>query len=791
MRGTRWLLLLVILFIVAGIGITYRAQRQVLQKQAPAKPAMLPIEVSGVRDEFQWTHKEADQTKWDITAGRVRQEKDSSLTHLEQVTLRIYDKTGDQYHVVKSAQAEFDQNASRLYSEGEVNITLRVPLEGQPTRPLVNIKSSGVTFEMKTNRASTDRPTSFTFENGTGHSLGALYDSTARELHLVRDGEIDTKPPGPNAKLMKIQAGEVTYKEAESRIWLNEWARLTRENTVVNAASAIVQLRDNVLQQIDAVKAQGTDEYPKRKLEYAADEVRVTYNDQGEVDHVSGKNNARLVSTSEGSQTTMTADFVDLAFETVNNENVLRKAVGVGNARIESKPLAAPDGKLPETHVIRSDSIEVRMRPGGREIETVATLAPGHLDFIPNQTVQKPHHLDAQRMLMTYGPANQIQSFRATSVETETEPSAEERAKKQAASKTRSKEMTAEFDAKGQMKHMEQWGDFAYQQGDRQAQANKATLDNDSNVMTLETAARMWDSTGATSADRIRIDQKSGDFSADGHVSSSRQPDKKNSPSGMLSADEPVEALAGSMTSANHNHLLKYQDHVVMWQGADRVMADRVEIDREKKMFRAGGNVITQFLEKKSESQTKDKETGKPGDKESSADRATPVRGEAAGATPAPNPQPVPPVFVVVKAANLVYTDDDRLAHYTGGVALNRPELQVKADELRAILSESKSDDKKKEDDEDQSRLEKAFADGHVEIVQTGTDRTRTGTGEHAEYYTDDERIILRGGQPQMLDSKKGYTRGPELTYFVNDDRLLVSGGGSKQRATGHLRRKQ
>ena len=71
-------------------------------------------------------------------------------------------------------------------------------------------------------------------------------------------------------------------------------------------------------------------------------------------------------------------------------------------------------------------------------------------------------------MVMTYGPANQIQSFRATGAQTESEPSAEERAKKPAISKTRSKDMSAEFDAKGQMKHMEQWGDFAYEDGDRQ-----------------------------------------------------------------------------------------------------------------------------------------------------------------------------------------------------------------------------------------------------------------------------------------------------------------------------------
>lgn len=764
MWRTRWLLLLAILAILGGIGIKYQTQRQVLQKQAPAKPPMLPTEISGMREKFKLTRTEGGQNKWEITADKVSQEKDSSQTHMEQVTLKIYNKTADKYGLVKSANAEFEQNAKRLFSEGEVEITLGVPTEGQPARPLVNIKSSGVTFDVQASKATTDRPASFTFENGTGHSVGASYDANTRELHLQHDAEIDTKPPGPHAKLMKIQAGEVIYKEAESRIWLNEWARLTRENTIVNAASGIIQLQDDRhIRQIDAANAHGTDEYPKRKLEYAAGELRVTYNDEGEVDHISGKTNARLVATSAGSETKMTSDFVDLTFETLNNESVLTKAVGIGNARIESEPVAATDGKLPETHVITSQSVVVRMRLGGREIETVETLAPGRLDFIPNLPIQKPRHLDAQHMVMIYGPRNQIQSFRATGAQTESQPSAEERAKKPAISKTRSKEMSADFDTKGQMKHMEQWGDFAYEDGDRKATANRATMDGDNNVMTLETAARMWDATGATSADHIRIDQKSGDFSAVGHVSSSRQPDKKNSPSGLLSADQPVEAMAERMNSTNHNRLLQYQEHVVMWQGGDRVTADSAQIDREKRMLSVKGHVVTQFLEKKSESS--------PAEGRDKIDAAAPM-------------------FVVVTAADLVYTDQDRLAHYTGDVVLTRPGLQVKADELRAVLAESKSGDKKDSSEEEPSRLEKAFADGHVEIVQTATDRTRTGKSDHAEYYTGDERIILRGGQPQMVDSKKGYTRGSELTYFVNDERLLVSGGGPKERATGHLRRK-
>jgi lipopolysaccharide export system protein LptA len=764
MRGTRWLLLLAIVAVLAGVGITYRIQKRNLQATAPAKPAMLPTSVSGLRDQVRFAHTDAGRTTWEITAHKVTQEQGTNQVHLDQVELKIYNKTGDEYNLVKCANAEFDQAGSRMYSEGEVEITLRVPVKGQPARPLTNIKSSGVRFDVKTGKAETDRPATFTFENGTGKAVGASYDPTTRELHLSHDAQINHQAPGPRALPMKIEAGDLTYKEAASLVWLTNGARLTRQNTVVNAKTGIVKLEDGLIRQVDAVEVQGVDEYPRRKLQYAADELRVTYSESGEVERISGKRNARLISLSEGSETTMTSDVVDLDFEIVNNESVMKKAVGNGNAVIESKPVAAADGKLPETRIVHSQVIEVRMRPGGREIELVQTLAPGRLDLIPNQPVQRQRRLDAEQMTMTYGPGNQLQSFRAIGVQTETQPNAEESKKKQAVSKTRSKNMSAEFDpATGRMKRMEQWNDFSYEAGERRARANRAVMEADDNVMTLDTAARVWDATGATSADLIRIDQKTGDFAANGHVSSSRQPDKKNSPSGMLAGDQPVESMADRMTAANRNRLLHYEGHVVMWQGGDRITAERTDIDREKRTLSAAGGVVTQFLERK---------------------ESAPIPGsQAPGAS-----------FVIVKSANMVYTDQDRLAHYTGAVVLHRPGLQVKADDLRAILAESKNaeskkDAKKEGADEGDSRIEKAYADGHVEIVQAAPDRTRTGTSDHAEYFTDNERIILRGGQPQMVDSKKGYARGAELTYFVNDDRLLVS-GSAQQRATSRLRRK-
>ena len=103
----------------------------------------------------------------------------------------------------------------------------------------------------------------------------------------------------------------------------------------------------------------------------------------------------------------------------------------------------------------------------------------------------------------------------------------------------------------------------------------------------------------------------------------------------------------------------------------------------------------------------------------------------------------------------------------------------MKATDLRSWLAEEGAD----------NRLQKAVADGAVEIVQTGPIRTRTGTSEHAEYYTDDEKIVLRGGDPKMNDSLRGSTRGTELTYYSNDDRLLVKGSDGKP-AISQIRKK-
>jgi lipopolysaccharide transport protein LptA len=219
----------------------------------------------------------------------------------------------------------------------------------------------------------------------------------------------------------------------------------------------------------------------------------------------------------------------------------------------------------------------------------------------------------------------------------------------------------------------------------------------------------------------------------------------------MLSNDEPLQATADHMTAADHHQKIRYTGHAVAWQGGNRLTAENIWIDRDAQTVNASGGVLSQFVDKPK----KDK-SGKPL-------HATQQQT----------------MFTVVRAPEMTYTDENRLAYYRGGVTLNRPNMSVKAREIKAYLKDADSD----------SSLDHAFANGQVVIVQTAPDRTRTGTAEHAEYYMADDKIILEGGQPKMVDSLKGTTTGKQLTYFSKNDRLLVN-GVERERASGVIRRK-
>ena len=206
------------------------------------------------------------------------------------------------------------------------------------------------------------------------------------------------------------------------------------------------------------------------------------------------------------------------------------------------------------------------------------------------------------------------------------------------------------------------------------------------------------------------------------------------------------------MVSTDTNSKIHYEGNAVAWQGSNRVEADILDIDRDEGIMKADGHVVSQFVDK-------DKDDKK-------SDGKAPAK---AAAKTKPKTPSAPPIFTVVHAPNLVYTEDTRIAVYSGGVLLQRSDnMTVTGKEIKAYLNEADAD----------SSLNKTVADGAVKILSHDKKRgkTKTGTSEHAEYYADDGKVILKGGRPSLVDSKDGKVEGDELTWWANDDRLLVNG---------------
>jgi lipopolysaccharide export system protein LptA len=760
MRRTRWLFLAAIVAVIFAVSVSFIKRKEILDREVQAHPK--PLETGVEASSANWEHTEfkGDKKHYTVRARNFRQIKEPSVVELEGVELQLFRNDGEKSDLIRSESAQFDMAAKTLYSDGAVEITMGVPADGQPTGRLLRIHGSGMHFESESGKATTDRPVTFGFDRGSGSAVGAEYDPTIHELHLLSRVALDWRGKTPAAKPMHVEAEQAIYYEHDSKVVLYPTSSFTRDTLHMNAGRSDVLLDKGVIRSAKVQKARGVHDDPGRKVEYAADEMDLNFDEGMVIRTIQGRDHAQLISTSDSARTTVNSDRLDLDFTIADKESTLANAVASGKSVAEATPIPRPGTQAGDTRVLRSDVIRLGMRAGGKEIEKVETDGPGKLEFLPNRPDQPKRWMQGDRIWVAYGRENRIQSVRSVNASTLTERPAKAPNTTPTLTHTQSKDILATFDPNtGELARLEQTTNFQYEEGDRRARGDKATLDQSKDLMTLDGSARFCDPTGSVNADRILLNQKTEDYTAEGHVSSSRQPDRKGASSAMLSNEEVMQASADRMISSNQNKHIRYEVNARAWQGANRVDADRIEIDRDRGVMEAHGKVVSQFADNAKKNDASDK---------SKAGKAK---------------APAAPIFTVVRAQDLVYTEQTRVAFYQGGTFLTRPGLTVNSKELQAFLKPADSD----------SSLDKAFADGAVKIVSVTAmgkaTRTRTGTSEHAEYYADDQKVILQKGQPLLVDTAQGNTTGEEITLWINSDRLVVVRGDSKQ-AQSTIRKK-
>ena len=669
-----------------------------------------------------------------------------------------------------------------MKSDGLVNIVMHVPIDKDAedkneAAKRVRVTTTGVIYETKSGKAQTDQPASFLFTEGDGKAVGAEYDPSTKVLHLKSQVSLDWIGRGPVGNKMHIETADLVYKEAEQKIYLSPWSKMQRLTTTIQARNSTVVLQDGVLHQIDGDHGYGTNEKEDRHTTYSADKMTALFDEDGNLVQILGEGSAKVGSVQPGAKTLLTGAKADLRFalETKQQgdhpvtDSQLHLVMADGHSVAESTPLPQPGVKIGDTRILRSEHIELEMKPGGKDLQEIRTSSTAQLEFKPNRPEQAHRIVDASHLRVLYGNGSYVETLLAWNAVTHTDKAAalvkpkfgpDGKQIPNPPALTWSDEMTAKFvPNSNDIASIDQAGNFRYEEGARKAWAKQAYLEQKINRITLTDSAKVLDETGSATGDRIIMNQVSGDMDASGHVLSTHEPDRNEKPgTSMLDASQSMQAQADSMQTRENNSKVFYEGHVVMWQAANRISADAIAIDRDTESLTAAGNVVSELVDNKSRN------------------GASPnVAAGATATTGGEGISDVGPIYTVVQAPRMVYRDDVRIAHYTDGSKLVRGKMTITSKDLEAFLTPKT--DKSSND----SSLDHALATGDVivsDVISAG--RTRVGTGEHCEYYTKQNKVVLNGGAPQMVDSYKGIIKGAQLTYYSDEDHLLVDSNKEK-----------
>ena len=284
---------------------------------------------------------------------------------------------------------------------------------------------------------------------------------------------------------------------------------------------------------------------------------------------------------------------------------------------------------------------------------------------------------------------------------------------------------------------MVQSGNYQYRDGDRQASADNAHYDAQSQTTVLLGHPQVWDTNTRIKCQKITIDMRTNTSIGEGQVQATHLPTPAPGAAPAASPALPTNVLADKMVARRQSQTVHYEGHVRAWQGTDVVESSSLDVYRAEKRVSSGSQVVTSYLQPAA---------------------MVSQDGGAAHSTGETRP-------VTVHADFLDYFDQGRRARYHGNVRMVTESTTLQSDRLDVYFSPG--------DTAQGSEVDHAEADGHVRVTQPG----RLGTGEHGEYYAGPGKIVLTGGPPVLNDDKKGSTTGQRLTFFIHDDRLFVDGG--------------
>jgi lipopolysaccharide export system protein LptA len=691
-------------------------------------PKNIPSNVEKSATGFNLSKSKDGKTLFTIHAASVQQYREGGRAALHDVTIIVYGRNQDRSDQIYGSDFAYDPVTKEVTAEGEVRIDLEAnsaaaTSPGQSpapeTRNLIQVKTSGLTFNENTGIAQTKAAIEFRVPEGNGSAVGATYDSHGGVLTLKSAVKITST----GRRKATITGQSATITKNPSKIVLQS-ARVEEPQRTMSADRVTVFLRDD--NNIDRITGSGN--LHASKVGPKGFEVNAA---EGELE-MAGANQARSGSLSGGvtfaSQSDSPAEGkagkILLSFGAANR---LTKARAQDSVQLKQ----GPAGKAQELHAAAVD-LYVK---DGRQLEKAVT-SNGPAEIVREQDQGKTT-ISAGHFEATFNDQNRPVSLYGTpdAKIVESVPGKPDRI-------LTARELTAKFNEKGEIVSAEQTGDFHYQEGTQTASAERAKYGAADETIVLYGSPRVVDpSQGVTlTADSIQLNRKTRNGFAQDNVKTTYA-NLGAQPSGaMLGSAEPIHVTGTTVTFSAASGVARYTK-ARLWQGPNIVEAPAISFDRPRRSLQAqggqGGRVASVFVQK---------------DKNG---KLTPVN---------------------VTSDKLSYVDSERKAVFSGNVIVRTQETTIASETVQVILLPKKSQSEAKS----ASQLERIEAQGDIRIDQASKKATGTRLVYTA---ADEKMVLTGTPDhpPSIFDAERGQISGDSLTFFTHDGRVLVGSGETSQ----------
>lgn len=826
----RALLALLGLGVVAVVAAYRLRPRHTLAPLTAISP--LPANAQQAAAGYSLTHSEGQHEVFTVRAQRSTDLKNGQGTILDGVLVEVFGRTGEQHDLVKANRCEYNSTSGDFSCTGPVAIELDAPRGVQTVsapdsgagsdtlhgRHPVYLDTSGLVYNQKSGLLTGHARVDWRYGPATGSAIGLVYATRDGSLELDRDVAASVPVQAPaNARggrvpsVVQLSATHLRYAKSDQQVELTGPVHATEGDREADAGHAILSLdaRSRITQALLDAGMQAVDrsEGASRSAQAATVEARFDPA-TGYLTDLDASGNVHLQSQSKtGGVSGITADRAHLSFIGAHFHPAKGDASGnvhltSQSAPAQAKAQASVTGPAPgpgglSREELETADLEFTFRPEDATLDEAHTVGTGKLDLISADPRTGNRILTASRFEMAFDAQSRLKDLRGngpTRVLFEPAASAPRGA---VAMESRGDSLQAKLDpTSGALQSVQQSGHFEFIDADRQATADRADYSSDGDSLTLNGNPVINDPANHIRADHFVMHLATNTANGVGHVSSTHvgefpeagQPEARQAPgaspvSGEVNP-EVTNVLADRVTADRNRQVFRYEGHVRAWRGADVIQAPALDIYRLERRIVADSGVITSDLEPSPPK--KGPQGGHTSGVTSSEVTASPaVRMDARNR----GVSPPSPLFstkrsegqgtattrpVTIRADRFEYRDLEHKAMYRGHVRMDSSGATLDCDRLDAYFTAPEPGQP--------SQLDRAVADSNVVLLEPG----RRGTGNHADYFARESKIVMTGGPPSIYDVQKGFATGRSLTFFTQDDSLIVDGGSGFRSLSEH-----